>query len=63
MKKSKKNNNLQNIYNIVNAILPIMSIASLLLGGITAFIYLKTINHVNLLSSFTLIDFSSISVF
>lgn len=63
MKKYKKNNNLQNIYNIVNAILPIISIASLLLGGITAFIHLKTINHVNLLSSFTLIDFSSISVF
>ena len=63
IKKHKENNNLQKIYNIVNAILPIISIASQLLGGITAFMYLKTINHVNLLSSFTLIDFSSISVF
>lgn len=63
IKRSKQSNNFQNTYNIVNAILPIISMASVLLGGTTAFIYLKTINHVNLLSSFTLIDFASISVF
>lgn len=63
IKKYKQNNKLQNTYNIVNAILPIISMASVLLGGITAFMYLKTINHVNLLSSLTLMDFASISIF
>ena len=63
IKKFEQSNNFQNTYNIVNAILPIISMASVLLGGITAFMYLKTINHVNLLSSFTLIDFASISIF
>lgn len=36
--------------------------ASILLGGVTAFIYLKSINHVSLLSSFTVTDFASISL-
>ena len=63
IKKYKQNNKLKNTYNIVNAILPIISMASVILGGITAFMYLKTINHVNLLSSFTLMDFASISIF
>ena len=59
IKKYKQNNKLKNTYNIVNAILPIISMASVILGGITAFMYLKTINHVNLLSSFTLMDFDN----
>ncbi|WP_109063639.1 hypothetical protein [Aggregatibacter kilianii] len=57
-----QHNNYQSIYNIVNVILPIISMASILLGGVTAFIYLKSINHVSLLSSFTVTDFASISL-
>ncbi|WP_218668622.1 hypothetical protein, partial [Rodentibacter ratti] len=58
----KKEMSFQRSYNLINSVIPIISILSIILGGGSSFIYLKTLNAIDLLYTFNFMSFSIIAI-